>query len=375
VTRSHAALLGLRSCPLAAALPALCLALTACGAREEAAASSVSEAAVTLGPEDLATVKVDTVRSGPPIVGVLKARNQATMRAEVGGAVAALDAEQGDRVEEGQLLARIADTTASEQLSAARSTLRSARHGLETAQLDYARTERVAAAGGLAARDLERAKVTLEAAKAQAADAQARLAAAEQHIARTEVRAPFAGIVAERAVSLGDVVQSGAALFAIIDPSTLRLEATLPAADLSQVRVGYPVDFSVSGYPRQTFSGVGDAIGPSVDPNTGPVRLTVSVENLKGRLLAGLFGQGRVASETRRALTAPLAAIDTSTDPPTVVRLRDQHAERVAVQTGLRDDLTGVVELRSGVAPGDTLVLEGARASLRDGVPVRVSAP
>ena len=103
-------------------------------------------------------------------------------------------------------------------------------------------------AGAVSDRDLE--TVVQENAQAQAAlaDARARLVTAEKQLAYTVVRAPFAGVVADRDVSAGDVVQVGTLLFTVVDPSRLQLQAAVPADQIAAVRVGQPVAFSLNGY-------------------------------------------------------------------------------------------------------------------------------
>jgi hypothetical protein len=99
----------------------------------------------------------------------------------------------------------------------------------------------------------------------------------------------------------------------------------------------------------------------------------VSVPNTGGQLVAGLFAQGRVASESRDALRAPITAVDASGSTTTVLRVKGGKVERVPVRVGLRDEQSEMLELVSGVTPGDTLLI-GAAQSITPGTPVRVQA-
>jgi membrane fusion protein, multidrug efflux system len=187
------------------------------------------------------------------------------------------------------------------------------------------------------------------------------------------VRAPFAGVVALRQVSLGDVVAPGAALFTVIDPSRLQFEASIPAARLGEVRPGARVDFAVTGFTDRKFEGEIERVAPAVDPQTGQVRVYVDVRNEAGRLISGLYAQGRVASETVTGPAAPIDAVDATATPPTVLRVSGGKVEKVQVRTGLRDDVAGAVAVTEGVAPGDVLVLGSARGTVAEGAPVRLA--
>ena len=96
------------------------------------------------------------------------------------------------------------------------------------------------------------------------------------------MKAPFSGIVSARQVSAGDIVQIGAMLYTVVNPATMRLEASVPADQLSAVHVGAPVDFSVNGYPGRAFTGRITRINPVADPATRQVRIIASLPNASG---------------------------------------------------------------------------------------------
>jgi RND family efflux transporter MFP subunit len=344
-----------------------------CGGSDGAVAQKPPEQQpITLAPENVAVVREATLQSGPEISGTLRAKRAAAIRAEVGGAVLEVLAEAGQQVKPGQLLARIDDAALQDSLLAARSGVAAAKNALQVAESNAQRARTLADAGALAAQQAEQAEAGLEMARAQLADAQARLAVAGQQAGKTRVRAPFAGVVSERQASAGDVVAPGAALFTVIDPARLQFEASIPAARLAEVKPGAEVDFSVTGFDR-TFQGEIERVNPSVDPGTGQVRVYVNVKNEEGRLISGLYAQGRVATESASLLAAPAAAVDTTSTPPTVMRVVNGKVEKVAVEVALRDDVAGEVGLRAGVRQGDVLVLGSARATLAEGAPVKLA--
>jgi RND family efflux transporter MFP subunit len=213
----------------------------------------------------------------------------------------------------------------------------------------------------------------LSSAQAQLANAKSMLANANKQLSKATVVAPFTGIVSARQVSPGDVVQTGGALYVIVNPATMRLEASVPADQLSAVHLGAPVDFTVNGYPNRAFTGHITSINPVADPATRQVRIIVSLPNENGVLVGGLFADGHVASDIRRAPVVPTAAVDESGLKPFVMQIKNGLVTKTEVELGIRDAATETVEIKSGVQPGDTILL-GAARGISEKTPVKVSA-
>jgi RND family efflux transporter MFP subunit len=189
-------------------------------------------------------------------------------------------------------------------------------------------------------------------------------------LADTSVRAPFDGIVSERPASIGDVVAPGAELLTIIDPSSMRLEALVPADQVPSIRPGSKVRFTIRGAPGD-FTGTIDRTNPTADPVTRQVSCFVTLPNSGGRLIAGLFAEGRVESATHQGIVVPIAAVDETGTRPIVTRITGGKAEIVPVTLGPRQVETEQVELVDGVSAGDVLVLGSAR-NVAPGTPVQV---
>lgn len=317
-------------------------------------------------------VKRDTVVSGPIVSGELRAELEATVRAELGGSITQVNVEEGQPVRRGALLGRIEALTLDEARQSAESTVRSAEAQLAVARREAERTAQLVEAGALAARDLDVARSNVTAAEAQLAEARSRLATAQQQLGHAVLRAPITGIVSDRAVNSGDVVSPGTALFTIIDPSSMRLEASVPSEELGSLRLGAPVRFVVRGYD-QPFTGRIERISPAADPATRQVPIFVEIPNTGGRLVAGLFAEGRVVTASADGLVVPVNAVNT-TGTPWVLRVVDGKTERVDVTLGVRDDRTERVLIQSGVAEGDVL-LRGAAQGIAPGTPVSVAIP
>lgn len=355
----------------AALSAAALLVLAACG-KESDAAQEKAPTGITLGPEAVAVVQTQEIRTGPQLSGTLKAEREAQVRAQVGGQVLQVYADQGQAVRQGQPLARIDASALTDAAASAGTQVRSAQLSVEVARRNYERAQTLNQAGAMSDRDLEAARTQLAQAQASLAGAQSTRASAAKQLGNTEVRSPITGVVAMRPVSAGDIVQPGGELFTVVDPHSMRLEANVPAEQLGQLHVGSTVTFTVNGYPGRTFSGTVQRIAPAADPATRQVPVVVTIPNAEGTLVAGLFAQGRVESSVRQGIQVPASALDERGVTPTVLRLKGGKAERVAVQTGPRDPETETVEITGGLSAGDT-VLVGPAVGTAPGTPVRIS--
>ncbi len=354
-----------------AALVAAALGAAACGSAESPAAANTAPAVIDIGRENVVTVESSQISVGPLVSGDLRAQREATVRAELGGSVLEVAPDEGQAVKQGALLARIEARTQEDALRSAQSMVRSAEESLSVAERELARTERLVKGGALAERELESARNTAILARAQRDDAKSRAFSAQKSLDDGTVRAPISGLVARRHVNRGDVVSPGTELYTIIDPSSMRLEASVPSEQLSAIAVGGLVRFQVRGYPGQSFDGRIERISPMADAVTRQVPIFVTIPNAQGRLVAGLFAEGRVLQDVKTGLVVPLSAVNERTGTPWVLRVRDGKTERVEVTIGLRDAQTERVHVERGLAEGDVLLV-GAAQGMTPGTPVRI---
>ncbi len=354
------------------ALFVLILAAAGCSSTE-AENTPAPPPAIRVGNENVVTVSNGTIVVGPIVSGELRAEREATVRAEIGGSITQVNVKEGQAVRSGTILGRIETRTLDDVKQSATSAVRNAENQLSVARREMDRTETLVKAGALAARDLDIARQNVTAAEAQLADAKARLASADRQLADTVLRAPISGLIAKRPVNIGDVVSVGEELFTIIDPSSMRLEASVPSDDLSRLRAGAVVDFTVRGYDQQ-FEGKIAMIAPQADPVTRQVPIFVSIPNVGGRLVAGLFAEGRVVSQSAQGLVVPVNAVNTAGPAPWALRVSGGKTEKVDVRLGLQDPRTERVLVVSGLNAGDTL-LRGAAQGITPGTPVEVNAP
>lgn len=353
-------------------LPAAVVVIAGCGPSAQADTATVETVSLTIAPENLTVISAVALRSGPTISGTLEPARQATVRAEIGGAVTAVLVEEGEAVAAGQPLVRLDDATIREQVRSAESALRLAREQADLARRNLDRSERLAAAGALADQSAEQSRATLYGAEAALADAESRLTAARKLLEKAELRAPFRGVISARPVHQGDIVQPGTALVTVVDPASMRLEAAVPLGALETLRHGSQVDFTVPGYHGRRFTGTVDRINPTADPLTRQVRIKATIPNPEGNLVAGLFAQGRVTVAIAEGIAVPFTALDLRGSQPVVTVLRGGRTAAVTPRLGLRDEELELAEVLDGLVAGDTVLL-GAARGIAPGTAVHVS--
>jgi RND family efflux transporter MFP subunit len=364
----------IRAASIRAALirAALIGAAAACSPQAAAPPAERAQPVLRLAAEDLVTVTREQLSIGPRISGTLTPSSRSIVRAEATGSVVAVGPELGDAVKKGDLLARIEVKALGDTAASAQSGVTAAQAQLELAGRELQRIEVLVKGGALAPRELDRARSQLTAAEATVTQARAQLASSRAQLGDATARAPFDGLIARRAVNVGDVVSPGAEFYEVIDPRSMRLDASVASDDLSVVVPGKAVAFAVRGYPGQKFAGTISRVAPVADPVTRQIQVLVEIPNPGNKLIAGLYAEGRVAIAAREAVTVPLAAIDASGDQPSVLRVKAGVVERVVVALGLRDERMEIAEITSGLSAGDIVLRARAGKGVIPGAKVEL---
>lgn len=339
---------------------ALALLLAACSKDESPPASKTETPPAKLASDELTTVQEGTIETGPLISGTLEPANTANMIARLGGAVREIGPEIGQRVPKGALLVKIDPGSLGAAAASGKAQVTSAKASADVAKREVERTRALVEAGALPRRDLEQAQSRYTAAVAAIDQATAALASTATQLGDATVRAPFDGVVAKRGVTAGDVVAPGTLLYQIIDPSSLRLSASVPADQFAGIEVGSKVTFSVRGISER-FDGTVARVAPAADAQTRQIPILVESKPSK-TLIAGLYAEGRISTKTEAGLVIPASAL-TDDRQPTVARISASGAiERVSVELGLRDPLRDRVIVKRGLEAGDRIVTRAAVA-------------
>jgi RND family efflux transporter MFP subunit len=318
--------------------------------------------------EDLVKISSTRIASGPIISGSLQAKKQADLRAEVSAVVLQVFKDNGDKVQKGDLLVRLDDTAFRQALSSAQEAERAAQQGFDQAERQLTRLKTLSNSGAVSTQAKEDAELRRNAAQSDLAAARTRVVQDSQQLARTEVRAPFAGIVGKREVSNGDTAQIGKALLKVIDPASIRFEGFVPADQIAQIQTGQQVTLYINGAHDQAFAGQVERISPVADATTRQVGVHVALAG-SNNLTVGLFAEGRVQSNIKQGLTIPESSLVQQGDHAYVWRVQKGVLNKIEVQVAGRDVQSGDYAISTGLAEGDH-VIRHPRGALVDGANV-----
>ena len=352
-------------------LVATALVLAACG--KPSATPTKQTSPLVIAPEDTLAVRNSSIASGPVIVGSIQPERRADLRAEIQAVVLQVLKENGDAVKRGELLLRLDDTAIRDALASAQASERSAQQALDQAQRQLERMKTLRASGMASAQALDDAEGRRNSAQSDVEAAKARLVLARQQLQRTEVRAPFDGIVSDRKASAGDSAQVGKELLKVIDPASMRFEGLISSDQVGLVRAGQPVTFRVNGYGEQDFEGRVRRVNPAANATTRQVEVLVDFAGKQQPRLAGLYAEGRVETASAESLTLPASAIVRDGDQASAWRVAGNKIQKVPLVVGERDVRHGSIVVKKGLAEGDQ-VIRYPSALLKDGQPVQVAA-
>jgi len=349
------------------------LSLTGCG-KDAAGDTPDKVAALLVAPEDLLTVNTNALASGPSITGSIEPERRADMRAEVSAVVLAVLKENGDPVKRGDLIVRLDQTAIRDSLTAAEASARAADQAYEQAERQFQRMTTLRQTGVVSTQQVEDVEIRRNSAQSDRAAARTRMVTARQQLERTEVRAPFDGIVIDRKVSAGDTAAIGKELIKVIDPTSLRFEGLVSADSIGQVQAGQHVWFKIHGFSADEFTGVITRVNPAANVTTRQVEVLVAFdESKKQPNVAGLYAEGHVETHSSATLILPSASIVNEGDNAFAWRVNGAKLQKVALTLGDRDPRTGSFALRGGLAEGDK-VLRFPNSSLKDGQEVQTGA-
>jgi HlyD family secretion protein len=326
---------------------------------------------------------------------------RATLSTETSGRVVERRVNEGARVREGDLLIRLDDREERIALEEARAELvkAQAEYAVQSSQggaapsdttvLAQARTRLREAreafdAGTLSREELAEARRRYESARVLAGQEQSAVRAAttgltqaeqavqraELNLARTRVRAPFTGRVADVAVETGQRLGAGSAVLTLLDDRRMKVEVDVLESDVVNVREGTTARVVVPSLSSETFDGTVYAVNPMVDPQSGTGRVTVALPNPDGRLVAGLYTTVRLETDRlddRTVVAEDAVLVRQGRD--LVFRVEGGRAQWEYVTVGARSG--AYVEIETGVSPGDTIAVDGHFALAHD-APVRV---
>ncbi len=318
---------------------------------------SAEAAAEKAAPPLVVATTIATTQEVPrtlTVTGSLVAVEDALVAAEAAGAVERIVADRGDLVVSGSALVVLDATTSGLQATEAAASVAAAEVQVKQAEADCARARALTEAGGLATAERDRLLSQCEQGARQLEAARARLALATNQLGRATVRAPFAGVVAERMVSPGEYVTPGKAVVQLVAVDPLRLELSVPERAAAQVLSGAKVTFTVTEHPGRVFEATIDRVSPALRERTRDLVVEATVPNADGALRPNSFAVAKLSLPNGPGVTIPLAALIEKDGVARIYVAKDNVAQERVVEVGSR--LAEVVEIRVDLAPGEVVI-------------------
>ncbi|MDP3243886.1 MAG: efflux RND transporter periplasmic adaptor subunit, partial [Reyranella sp.] len=304
-------------------------------------------------PAEVHTIKprglVDVVR----FTGTTQPIDQTIVKGRVSGRLAEVLVREGDRVTEGQVLARFETTELQAKMNERQSALEAARADARWTARDRSDKETLANRNIVSQSAADQARATAENRASMVAVAEAQLDVARKNLADAEVKAPFDGVVGERIANQGESLPIDGKILALLDTSHVEIAAQMPAADVIRMKVGQTAQVNLEGFGDRVFSGKITRISPTTQPGSRSIPVYVEIVDRHEALRGGLFGTGTVTvAEKGHALAVPSSAMRKDDQGDYVLIVENGTLVRKpvgAVRTWSRGELVEVKGLESGM--------------------------
>jgi len=336
---------------------ALTLALGACGRFQSAPEKTPQPlATLSLGTEDILVLGQSEFSSGPVVTGSVQPERRADLRAEVSAVVLRVAKENGDPVRRGEVLVSLDDTAIRDSLTSSEESARAAGQALESAERQLQRLKSLQAQGMTSTQALDDAEVRRNNAHSDWVAAKTRIVAARQQLERTQVRAPFDGVVSARKASAGDTAQIGKELIQVIDPASMRFEGLVAADQMQALKPGQTVYFKVNGYGQTELTGRIRRIDAAANAISRQVAVMVDFMGADRPPIVGLYAEGRVDTQTRRAIMLGEESLTREGDKTSAWVLEAGQVHKRFLALGERDPRSGRFVIVSGLKSGERVL-------------------
>ena len=345
---------------------ALSLLVAACGGKGDAAAGAPGggEGGPPGGgmppmPVEATTLKTEKFAAGLQSVGSLRADELVVVRPEIAGRIVRIHFTEGGRVAAGQPLFSLDSATAQAAYNEAAA-------NLANSQRAEARTKELVGQKLISQSEYDTVQ-------AQHGVDIARVESARTALSKMTLRAPFAGQVGLRSVSVGEFVTVGKDLVTLVRLDPIEVDFSVPENALAKLRTGQSISVTVDAFPGEVFNGVVEAIDPVIDPNTRSAKLRAQIPNTDGRLRPGQFAQLQLdtGGPGGEGVLVPEEALLQDGNVRYVYTVVDGKAHRVEIKTGLR--VPGKVQALEGLKAGDVVITSGqTKPIMHEGLGVQV---
>jgi membrane fusion protein, multidrug efflux system len=333
----------------------LAVVLAACSNGNSQTADNGEQPEVRI-PVEVTEAHVGAISAFYSATATLESDGEAHVVPRIGGRVIEILAEEGDRVEAGDVLARIDDDRLRLELARAEADLSRLRQ-------DFNRQREMHQRNLIATEVFERLQFEFEAQQTQ-------VDLVRLELSYSAITAPIDGVVSERVIKVGNMVNTVDPVFVVTAMEPLQATLHVPERELARLQPGQPARLQVDALPGQSFVGHIARISPVVDAASGTFRVTVELSEPGQRLRPGMFGRFHIVYDSRdQVVLVPVAAVMSEDGRQSVFVVNSNQAQRRAVTVGYRNN--GEYEIVDGLSPGERVVVTG-QASLRSGAEVLV---
>ncbi len=331
--------------------------ISGCGVGEAKVAESETTLATTPVPVETSKPSRADINATYIVNASITSDYDAPVMARVAGEVVELTVEEGDRVEAGQILARLDGERLRLEMLVAKA-------NLERTKKELTRNSDLHERGLVSSSMYEGLKFDL-------ASMQATYDLKRLNYDYSKIRATITGVVSTREIKPGQNLAVGDVAFRITETAELMAQLQIPQAELAKFSAGHPAIVTVASMPGSKFPATIVRISPTIDIANGTFRATVIIDNKQGRLAPGMFGRFTVAYEKHtNALVIPANALLDEDEVSTVYIVKNGEVLRRKIETGIEEN--GQIEILSGLQDDDQVVVVG-HSGLRDGSKVLAS--
>jgi membrane fusion protein (multidrug efflux system) len=291
------------------------------------------------------------------LVGAARPNRESKVAAEAGGRVKAVHFTEGQKVEKGALLVELDKTNEQLRLKAAQARLQGVRVRLREAKRNLARSSSLLSNRSISIKAHEENLFNVRNLEHGVTEAQAELSRLKDAIDRMDVPAPFTGYVAEQYTEVGQWLNPGSPVAAVMELSPIKVQGMLPERYLTEIQVGDRAEVVFDALPAEPFEGRVAAIIPSADLESRSLPVEIRLENKNGRVKAGLLARMTLTGRPRTAKLIPKDALVLDRGENTAFKVRDDQVFPVSVQAGLA--YGSDVAVTGGLSAGDLVVVEG----------------
>jgi RND family efflux transporter MFP subunit len=285
-----------------------------------------------------------------PVSGSVRPVVQAMVRAKVPGEVSRVLVREGERVAAGDILVALDTRDLQAQLDSALGSVAEARARLDLARKNEENNRQLLAKGFISQNAFDSVSNAVSVTSANVRTAEGQAAIARKALGDATIRAPFTGIIAKRAVNLGEKVSIDTPIAQIVDLSHMELEALVPVAEIPAVSVGQEIAFRVDGFGNREFKGKVERINPSADAGSRAISVFVAIANGDGALKGGMFANGLLAAASKGGVNAlPNIAVQEEGGQNFVFIVNQGKVDRRPITIGVRNIEQGMVEIRDGI--------------------------